>query len=345
MKKTLTTNSKNGYLEALKYLLMVFFIYCVGGTLLFTNISKYPQLLGMAVLSYTFGLQHAFDVDHIAAIDNMSRKLIQQGKKTKGVGFFFSTGHATTVIILSVITIFAVKWAEMAIPKFNAVGGVVATLISGCFLLLLAVINLIMLKDIIITFKSMRRGEYLEDAEKTAPKGAIGAVINHLLNIITKNRHIYIVGFLFGLGFDTATQIAVLATSATAVNQGVPWIAILSFPILFTAGMTTMDTLDGIFMSTAYKWVFSSPLRKVYYNLTITGLSILAAGVIGIIEVIQVIAIERNLNSGIWFWLQNLNFNIMGRILVVMFVIVWSMSFIGWKVFHLGEKDLNYISK
>jgi len=340
MNKTLATNSKSGYLEASKYLLMVFFIYCAGGILLFSNIGKYPQILGLAVLSYTFGLQHAFDVDHIAAIDNMSRKLIEQNKKTKGVGFFFSIGHSTTVIVLALITIFAVKWAGTTIPKFNSIGGVVATLISGCFLLLLAIINFIMLKNIIITFKKMRHGDYQEKIDKTSNKGIIGALINRLLNIINKNYHIYIVGFLFGLGFDTATQIAVLATSATAVNQGVPWIAILSFPILFTAGMTTMDTLDGIFMSTAYKWVFSSPLRKVYYNLTITGLSILAAGVIGIIEVFQVIAQERNLNSGFWLWLQNLNFNIMGRILVVMFIVVWSISFIGWKVFRLDEKDL-----
>ncbi|WP_035796026.1 HoxN/HupN/NixA family nickel/cobalt transporter [Clostridium akagii] len=343
MNKNLLANSKNGYLEASKYLFMVFTIYCVGGILLFSNIVRYPQILGMAVLSYTFGLQHAFDVDHIAAIDNMSRKLIGQGKKTKGVGFFFSIGHSTTVIILALLTIFAVRWAEKALPKFNAVGGVVATLISGCFLLLLAIINLIMLKDIIITFRSMRHGDYHEKIDEESNKGFIGALINRLLNIITKNGHVYIVGFLFGLGFDTATQIAVLATSATAVNQGVPWIAILSFPILFTAGMTTMDTLDGIFMSTAYKWVLSSPLRKVYYNLTITGLSILAAGVIGIIEVVQVIAEERNLNSGVWLWLQNLDFNIMGRILVVMFIIVWSVSFIGWKVFRLGEKETDYI--
>ena len=342
MNKIISTNSKNGYLEASKYLLIVFFIYCVGGILLFSNIGRYPQILGMAILSYTFGLQHAFDVDHIAAIDNMSRKLIGQDKKTKGVGFFFSLGHSTVVIILATLTIFAVKWAQKALPQFQSLGGVIATLVSGCFLLLLAIINFIMLKNIIITFKSMRRGDYNENIKEESNKGFIGSLIKRLLNIINKNSHVYIVGFLFGLGFDTATQIAVLATSATAVNQGVPWIAILSFPILFTAGMSTMDTLDGIFMSTAYKWVFSSPLRKVYYNLTITGLSIIAAGVIGIIEVAQVIAQERNLNSGVWLWVQNLNFNMMGRILVVMFIVVWSVSFIGWKVFHLEEKDLDY---
>jgi len=342
MKNLLTTTSENGYLEASKYLGLVFCFYCVGGILLFSNTSKYPQMLGMAVLAYTFGLQHAFDVDHIAAIDNMSRKLIQQGKKTKGVGFFFSFGHSLTVVILSVITIFAVKWAKTAIPQFNSVGGVVATLISGCFLLLLALVNFIMLREILITFKRMRSGNSQEEPEN---KGKIGATIDHLVNIVNKNYQIVIVGFLFGVGFDTPTQVAVLATSAAAVAQGVPWIVILCLPLLFTAGMTTMDTLDGIFMSTAYKWVFSSPLRKVYYNLTITGLSIIAAGVIGLIEVFQVIAMERNLNSGIWLLLQNLNFNIMGRILVGIFIVVWSVSFIGWKVFHLEESDLNNLTE
>jgi high-affinity nickel-transport protein len=341
MKNFLTTTSENGYLEASKYLGLVFCFYCVGGILLFSNAGKYPQMLGMAVLAYTFGLQHAFDVDHIAAIDNMSRKLIQQGKKTKGVGFFFSFGHSLTVIILSVITIFAVKWAKTAIPQFNSIGGVVATLVSGCFLLLLALVNFIMLKEILITFKRMRHGEAQDEVIN---KGRIGAIINHLVNIVNKNYHIVIVGFLFGVGFDTPTQVAVLATSATAVAQGVPLIVILCLPLLFTAGMTTMDTLDGIFMSTAYKWVFSSPLRKVYYNLTITGLSIVAAGIIGIIEVFQVIAMERNLNSGFWMWLQNLDFNIMGRILVVIFIVVWSVSFIGWKVFRLGDKEADYTS-
>ncbi|WP_026882994.1 HoxN/HupN/NixA family nickel/cobalt transporter [Clostridium akagii] len=344
MNKPIATNSKSGYFEASKYLVMVLTIYCVGGILLFTNTGRYPELLGMGVLSYTFGLRHAFDADHIAAIDNMTCKLIQEGKKTKGVGFFFSLGHSTVVIVMGILTIFAVKWAEKALPQFQTLGGAVATLFSGGFLIILATINFFILKDIITTFKRMRHGDYNENIEEKSNNGFIGALIKRLFNVVNKNFHVYIVGFLFGLGFDTATQIAVLATSATAANKGVPWVAILSFPILFTAGMSTMDTLDGLFMSTAYKWVFSSPLRKVYYNLTITGLSILAAGVIGIIEVFQVIAQESNLNSGFWLWLQNLDFNIMGYILVIMFVIVWSVSFIGWKVLRLGEKEANYKS-
>lgn len=237
MNKTLSTNSNNSYLEILKYAFLVFTIYCVGIIFLLSNTSKYPEILAMGVLSYTFGLRHAFDADHIAAVDNMTRKLVQQGKKTKGVGFYFSLGHSTVVIIMGALTIFAVKWAEKALPQFQTLGGVIATLFSGVFLLILALINFIILKDIIATFKSMRRGETQENIDKISNKGFIGASINRLFNIVNNDFHVYIVGFLFGLGFDTATQIAVLATSATAANNGIPWIAILSFPILFTAGM------------------------------------------------------------------------------------------------------------
>ena len=187
MNKTLTTNSKNSYLEVSKYVLLVLTIYCVGAIFLFSNTSKYPELLGMGILSYTFGLRHAFDADHIAAIDNMTRKLVQQGKKTKGVGFFFSLGHSTVVIIMGALTIFAVKWAEKALPQFQALGGVIATLFSGFFLLLLAVINFVILKDIIATFKSMRRGDYKENSEEISNKGFIGASINRLFNVVNKN--------------------------------------------------------------------------------------------------------------------------------------------------------------
>jgi high-affinity nickel-transport protein len=331
------------HFDAVKYGSAVLAILLTGLILLATGVFKYPELLGLAVISYTFGLSHAFDVDHIAAIDNMTRKLVQQGGKTKGVGFFFSCGHSTVVVIMGALTIFAVKWAQQALPQFQAVGGVVATLISGGFLLLLAAVNFIILKDIVKTFKSMQSGTYIAESAERPNTGLINRTINRLFNVVSKNWHIYIVGFLFGLGFDTATQIAVLATSASASSQGIPWIAVLSFPILFTAGMSMMDTIDGFFMSTAYQWVLTSPLRKVYYNLTITGLSILAAGVIGIIEVGQVFAQESGRNSGFWLWLQNLDFNKMGFMLVGMFILVWSVSLIGWKVLKLDQKETSFV--
>lgn len=335
------SNSK--HFDALKYGSAVLVILLTGLILLATGVFKYPELLGLAVISYTFGLSHAFDVDHIAAIDNMTRKLVQQRKKTIGVGFFFSCGHSTVVMIMGMLTIFAVEWAQKALPQFQAIGGVIATSVSGVFLLILATVNFIILKDILKTFSSMRDGTYHAETAEREDKGVINHTINRLFNLVSKNWHIYIVGFLFGLGFDTATQIAVLATSAAASAKGIPWVAVLSFPILFTAGMSMMDTIDGFFMSTAYQWVLSSPLRKVYYNLTITGLSILAAGVIGIIEVFQVFAQESGRNSGFWLWIQNLNFNKMGFILVGMFVVVWSVSFIGWKLLRLEKKESSLV--
>lgn len=328
-------------LDIIKYGSMVLFLFVLGIVLLLTGASQYPELLGMAVLSYTFGLRHAFDADHIAAIDNMTRKMIQDGKNTKGVGFFFSCGHSTIVIIMACLTVFAVKWAQHALPTFQALGGSIATLVSGCFLIILATINYVILKDIVKTFRSMSNGTYSEEVQEESNNKFVNRQIKRLLKIVNSYRHVFIVGLLFGLGFDTATQIAVLATSAAAANKGIPWFTILSFPILFTSGMCMMDTADGFFMSTAYKWVFSSPLRKVYYNLTITGLSILAAGVIGIIEVLQVFTQEIGLNNGFWLWLQNLDFNIMGFILVGMFVVVWSVSLIMWKLLKFGEKEKN----
>jgi high-affinity nickel-transport protein len=329
--------------DAIRYGTFVISIFVCGLIFLSTGVFKFPTLLGMAVVSLTFGLAHAFDCDHIACIDNMTRKLVQQGGRTRGAGFFFSLGHSTVVIIMGVLTIFAVDWAKKAIPEFQAVGGVIGTLISALFLLLLAIVNLVMLKDIIRTFKRMRDGTYIEESLKRPDKGIINRTINHIFESANKNWHIYIVGFLFGLGFDTATQIAVLATSASATAQGLPWTAVLSFPILFTSGMCLMDTLDGFFMSTAYQWVLTSPLKKVYYNITITSLSILAAGVISIIEVGQVFAQEEGLNRGFWGWLQNLDFGMMGYILVGIFAVVWILSLVGWRVFHLDKKENSII--
>jgi high-affinity nickel-transport protein len=317
----------------------------VGGVLLLlSGVFKYPMLLGMAVLSLSFGLRHAFDCDHIAAIDNMTRKLIQEGRPNiRSVGFFFSVGHSLVVILMAVATIFFVKWATKALPAFNAFGGGIATLIAGIFLIILALMNLLIIKDIIATFKTMQNGTYCEATDE-ANKGTVSRWIKAMFAIVEKDWHIILVGFLFGLGFDTATQIAVLATSAAAAAKGIPTWTIMSFPILFTAGMCTMDSLDGFFMSSAYRWAFSSPLRKVYFNLTITVLSILAAGVIGIIEVFQVFSQELGWTANFWVWLQNLDFNIMGFMLVGMFIVVWALAIIIWKVARLDQKDQELIN-
>ena len=334
-------SSRNWKVDATRYGAFIVFMFVCGGLLLSTGVFKFPTLLGMGVISLSFGLAHAFDCDHIACIDNMTRKLVQEGGKTRGAGFFFSLGHSTVVMLMGIATIFAVNWAKKAIPQFQAVGGVIGTVISAVFLFILAIANFMILKDSIKTFKMMKNGTYTEESLERPETNAINRAINRLLNIANKNWHIYVIGFLFGLGFDTATQIAVLATSATVTAQGIPWIAVLAFPVLFTAGMCLMDTLDGFFMSTAYQWVLTSPLKKVYYNITITTISIIAAGVISIIEVGQVLAMEESWNSGFWGWLQNLDFGMMGYSLVGLFVIVWIVSLICWRVFNLDKKDKN----
>ena len=324
--------------DAMKYGAFIIFLFICGIIFLATGVFKFPTLLGMGVISLTFGLAHAFDCDHIACIDNMTRKMVQRGGKTRGAGFFFSLGHSTVVMIMGAVTIFAVHWAKKSIPAFQSVGGVIGTVISAVFLILLAIANFVILKNMIKTFSEMKKGTYTEESLERPDKGVINRSVNHIFNIANKNWHIYIIGFLFGLGFDTATQIAVLATSATATAQGVPWTAVIAFPILFTAGMCLMDTLDGFFMSTAYQWVLTSPVKKIYYNITITTLSIIAAGFIGIIEVGQVFAMEKGWNNGFWGWLQGLNFSVMGLSLVGLFVAVWVISLICWKLLKLEEK-------
>ena len=334
----MSNSSRSWKVDAMKYGAFIIFLFICGIGCLATGVFKFPTLLGMGVISLTFGLAHAFDCDHIACIDNMTRKMVQRGGKTRGAGFFFSLGHSTVVMIMGFITIFAVHWAKKSIPEFQAVGGVIGTVISAFFLILLAIANIVVLKNMTKTFKEMRAGTYVEESLERPNKGIINRSVNHVLDIANKNWHIYIIGFLFGLGFDTATQIAVLATSATATAQGVPWTAVIAFPILFTAGMCLMDTLDGFFMSTAYQWVLTSPIKKIYYNMTITILSIVAAGVIGVIEIGQVVAMEAKWNTGFWEWLQNLDFSVMGFVLVGLFVAVWVISLICWHVFHIEER-------
>lgn len=311
-----------------------------GIALLMSGAGNYPELLGMGLLSFSLGLRHAFDADHISAIDNIIRKLVQQKKNPMGVGFFFACGHSTLVFVMGLATIFTVKWAQSRFPEILGYSSSIVNAVSGGFLVILAIINSIILKDILKDFLKLKRGEY--DPVKLAdlPSGGfISRSAKFLFGMVNNNWHVFGVGFLFGLGFDTATQIAVLATSATAASQDIPWFAVLSFPVLFTAGMGLMDTLDGFFMCTAYKWVFSSPLRKIYYNLVITGLSILAAGLIGFIKVAQSIILGIGLNDTFSVWLQELDFNVLGFILVGMFLLVWGISLAGWKLLRLGEKE------
>jgi len=334
------TVSKNKKASWLSYGIGIVIVHIVGIVCLLSAIKDHPALLGLGILAYTLGLRHAFDVDHIAAIDNTVRKLIQQKENPMGVGFYFSLGHSTVVFFMAIATAFAAQWAESNIPQLKDIGGIVSTSISGMFLILLGILNLIVLRDIYKVFLKMREKSYDDDKleELLNSRGFIARYLNPVFKFVSKSWHVYPVGFLFGLGFDTASEVALLAISAGAAKSEVSFAGIIALPILFAAGMSLLDTADGIFMSTAYSWAFSTPLRKVYYNLTITGLSVLAALFIGVIELAQVITPELGLTGGFWQWLQDLDFGILGYMLVALFVLTWLLSYGVWRFGRVEER-------
>ncbi|GAB6170731.1 HoxN/HupN/NixA family nickel/cobalt transporter [Paradesulfitobacterium aromaticivorans] len=320
-----------------RYSVVVLGIHILGLALLFPVVREYPQFLGIAFLAYTLGLRHAFDADHIAAIDNTVRKMIQQKQESTGVGFFFSLGHSSVVFIMAMITAFSMAWAKNNIPQLQVVGGLIGTAVSGGFLLLIGLFNLYIWFDIYRLFIKMHKGQFDEGnlEQLLLNRGFISRFFGPLYRFISKSWHVYPLGFLFGLGFDTASEVALLAISANAASQAMPFTAILSLSVLFAAGMSLMDTADGVFMTTAYNWAFSTPLRKVYYNLSVTGISVIAALFIGLIEIAQIVTPKLGLHGGIWGWIQNLDFGGIGYILVGLFVLAWGVSFLLWKVLGL----------
>lgn len=322
------------------YSIGVVALHVLGICLLLSSVSNHPTLLGLGFLAYTFGLRHAFDADHIAAIDNTVRKLRQEAKNPVGVGFFFSLGHSTIVILMALITTLAVQWAQKSIPQLQTLGGIVGTLVSAVFLFTIGFINLFVLMNIYQVFKKMRTVSLNQEQfeELLNSRGFLSRMIGPLFKLINKSWHIYPVGILFGFSFDTASEVALLAISAGAAKSAIPFSGVLALPIMFSAGMALMDTTDGMFMTTAYNWAFATPIRKVYYNLTITGLSVVAALIIGLIEVIQVLTPALGLNQGVWAWLQNLDFNMMGYILVGLFVATWAISYFIWKFLHIERR-------
>ncbi len=299
----------------------------------------HPILLGMGFLAYTLGLRHAFDADHIAAIDNTVRTLVRQGRSPTGAGFYFSLGHSTVVFVMAIATALVARWAQLALPHLEAVGSVIGTTVSGAFLVLIGVVNLFIWTDIYLLFQKMRRGgsdpEALE--RRLLSRGIVARIAGPLFRLIRHSWQVYPIGFLFGLGFDTASEIALLALSAGAAARALPVWGILALPVLFAAGMSLMDTADGVFMTTAYAWAFSTPLRKVYYNLTVTGLSVVAALFIGVIELTQVLAHSLGLTAGAWGRLQALDFGGLGYVLLALFVLTWSFSYGAWRLLRLDE--------
>ena len=299
----------------------------------------HPILLGMGVLAYTLGLRHAFDADHIAAIDNTVRTLVREGQSPLGAGFYFSLGHSTVVCVMAITAAFVAGWAQQAMPHLQTAGSVIGTTVSGAFLVLIGLVNLSIWIDIYLLFQKMRRGGYDARAleNQLLSRGIVARAAGPLFRLVRRSWQVYPVGFLFGLGFDTASEIALLALSAGAAARALPVWGILAPPVLFAAGMSLMDTADGMFMITAYAWAFSTPLRKVYYNLTVTVLSVLAALFIGVIELVQVLARSLGLTAGAWGRLEALDFGRLGFGLVALFVLTWSFSYGAWRILRLDD--------
>jgi high-affinity nickel-transport protein len=310
-----------------------------GGLILLVG-PRYPALAGAGILAYTLGLRHAFDADHIAAIDNTTRKLLQQGQKPMGVGFFFSLGHSTVVFVMALALGFAAQFMTQHIAAFRSIGGVVGTAISGGFLYIIGLINLVALIGILHVFRRMRQGRY--DAAglegEMLSGGVIFPFVRPLFRFISHSWQMYPIGLMFGLGFDTATEVAFLALAGGFAAKGLPIWAILPLPILFAAGMSLMDSADGAFMARAYHWAFSNPIRKVFYNLTITGLSVGVALFIGTVELLQVIAGQLRWSGGLWTLIAGFDLNKIGYGVVTIFVIVWAAALLYWRLARVEER-------
>jgi nickel/cobalt transporter (NiCoT) family protein len=321
----------------------VFLINALGWGLLWYSVFVDHSVLSVAIglTAWTFGLRHAFDADHISAIDNVTRKLMADGKRPMGVGFFFSLGHSTIVLGLGVVIAIAAKAVAGNVTGggLTNAGRYAGLGVSALFLYLIAAINLVILVSIYRIFKEMRQGRYDEETleRKLQERGLLNRLLRPLVRAIRSSWQMYPIGLLFGLGFDTATEIGLLALAGGLAAQ-LPWFAILSLPILFAGGMSMMDTADGAFMTVAYGWAFSKPVRKVFYNLTITGLSVAVALLIGTIEVISICVTYFNLSGGVWGFLRAIDLNTAGFIIVGMFVVTWLAAMAVWRLGRIEQR-------
>jgi high-affinity nickel-transport protein len=299
---------------------------------------------GIGLTAYTLGARHAFDADHISAIDNTTRKLMADGKRPLSVGFWFSLGHSSVVFALSVLLALGVR-AVVGPVKTNGstlhqVTNLIGTGVSGTFLYLIAIINIVVLVGILKVFGEMRRGQFDEQEleRKLAERGFVTRIFGNLMRSIRTPRQMYGVGLLFGLGFDTASEVALLVLAGSGAASGLPWYAILTLPVLFAAGMSLLDTIDGSFMNFAYGWAFANPMRKVYYNITITGMSVAVALIIGTVELAGLLGQQLSLNGPFWSWIEGLNLNTVGFVIVGLFVVTWAAALVLWRVLRLEHR-------
>jgi high-affinity nickel-transport protein len=309
---------------------------------------NYPVLLGTAALAYSFGLRHAFDADHIAAIDNVTRKLMQEGRRPVGVGLFFSLGHSTIVAALTIAIAVATTELQGRFDAFKSFGAVAGTLVSALFLFTIAIANIVVLVSVWRTFQAVKNGGRFVEEDLNlmlANRGLLGLLFRRFFRLIEHSWQMYPLGILFGLGFDTATEVGLLGVSATQASQGLSIWSILVFPALFTAGMTLLDTTDSILMLGAYGWAFIKPIRKLYYNLTITAASVLVAVIVGGLETLNLIGDQLGLIDGGGFWgavgSLNDNFGMLGYVIVGVFLAAWAISYVVYRVKGYDEIEVS----
>jgi len=300
--------------------------------------------VGTGILAYTLGMRHAFDADHIAAIDNTTRKLLAEGKRPVTVGFWFSLGHSTIVFVLCLLLAFGVRSLAGQLENDGStlqnVTGVVGTLVSGSFLYILGILNLVILVGIVKVFRDMRKGLYDEATleQHLDKRGLMNRFLGGLTKSVRMPWQIYPIGLLFGLGFDTATEVGLLVLAGGAAAFQLPWYAILTLPVLFAAGMSLLDSIDGVFMNYAYGWAFSRPVRKVYYNITITALSVAVALIIGTIELVSILTDKLEITHGPLAWVGGLDLNHVGFAIVGLFVLTWVVALTVWRVGRIEER-------
>ena len=298
--------------------------------------------IGLGVTAYTLGMRHAFDADHIAAIDNTTRKLLTDGQKPVSVGFWFSLGHSSVVFGLCFLLSIGVKSLVGQVEDGNSALqntlGLVGTSVSGTFLILIGILNLVVLVKIWRVFQGMKQGDFdeVELDHHLSQRGFMNRILGGVTKAVRKPRHMYPVGLLFGLGFDTATEVSLLVLAGGAAAFSLPWYAILCLPILFAAGMSLLDSIDGVFMIFAYGWAFSQPVRKIYYNIVITGLSVGVALVIGVVEIVSIIVQKLGITDGVLATIGGVDLNNVGFVIVGIFVLTWLVAVAVW---HLGDVE------
>ena len=330
-------------------------LLAIAGLLLLGNIAAWvwafavlgdrPVLLGTAFLAYTFGLRHAVDADHIAAIDNVTRKLMQQGDRPFAVGLYFSLGHAAIVVVMTAAVAFATSQLTTHFEDMKAIGSIISTLCSAAFLFTLALMNIFILASVYRTFQAVKRGEPFHEEDFNLllnGRGLLARIFRPMFRMVTKSWHLFFIGCLFGLGFDTATEVALFGISSAQAAEGVSLATIMVFPALFAAGMALIDTADGVLMIGAYGWAFDRPIRKLYYNMTITAVSVVVAVLIGGIETLGLIGAKFELEGPFWTGISQLNdnFGMLGYVIIGVFIVAWLASVVIYRLRGYDRLDV-----